>query len=157
MSPSACEDVSGAHRRLSPFLSVHGGIRNSPCRQAHKHYVFVQLRRRCCCRGIRRIRPKMSPSACERCSQASVPIFVRAWLIASRKKIPDHESDPESDFFMLWNGRGKQRPDPENSSACHPKEEMLIKRAQPCPNAYILCRHESSCCRRRSLQQFSER
>ena len=26
MSPSACEDVSGAHRRLSPFLSVHGSL-----------------------------------------------------------------------------------------------------------------------------------
>lgn len=101
------------------------------------------------------VRVNISLPACGHASAFN--LHVRAWLIASRKKIPDHESDPESDFFMLWNGRGKQRPDPENSSACHPKEEMLIKRAQPCPNAYILCRHESSCCRRQFSQQFSER
>ena len=40
--------------------------RNDPCRQVRKRRAFAQLRRRCCCRGIRRMCPKNPSAACER-------------------------------------------------------------------------------------------
>ena len=58
------EMVSKAHSvcpHFCPCMALIHAI--SPCRQAHKHFVFAR------CRGIRRIRPKMCPSACEQGSQ----------------------------------------------------------------------------------------
>ena len=52
--------VSKAHTvwpHFCPCMALIHAI--SPCRQAHKHFVFAR------CRGIRRIRPKMCPSVCE--------------------------------------------------------------------------------------------
>ena len=46
--------------------------RNDPCRQVRKRRAFAQLRRRCYCRGIRRIHPKQQIAAYEPARRVSL-------------------------------------------------------------------------------------
>ena len=56
--------------------------RNDPCRQVRKRRAFAQLRRRCYCRGIRRIHPKQQIAAYEPARRVSLLLCL--WIRSGR-------------------------------------------------------------------------